>query len=149
MSCLFNSLHYFIPSESSYTIRQKICDYLQNNNKIMDGLDTDDILQMDSANGSANGSAKYIEHMRLTSTWGGAIEIQVACNLWNFRIIVKNNRGFNHSHSTSSTNCCKSEIEFLPITSTEIKNTIQLEWTGGHYEPVRLPPISENDIDNV
>ena len=153
MSCLFNSLHYFIPSDSSYTIRQKICDYLQNNNTIMDGLDTDAILQMESANGSdnesANGSAKYIERMRLTSTWGGAIEIQVACNLWNFRIIVKNNRVFNHTTSTSTTARSKSEIEFLPITPTEIKNTIQLEWTGGHYEPVRLPPISENDIDNV
>ena len=35
MSCLFNSLHYFIPNESSFDIRQKICDYLQGNKKII------------------------------------------------------------------------------------------------------------------
>lgn len=30
MSCLFNSLSYFI-NENSYDIRQKICNYLENN----------------------------------------------------------------------------------------------------------------------
>ena len=63
--------------------------------------------------------------MRNTSTWGGAIEIQVACNLWNFKIIVRNHRSNE-----------KSNIEFIPI-STQYDKTIELEWTGGHYEPVR------------
>ena len=142
MSCLFNSLHHFIPNESSHSIRQKICDYLQNNSPIMDGLETADILQLDSGPG---GAVKYIESMRNVSTWGGAIEIQAACNLWSFRIIVRNNRGRD-----------KSNIEFLPISellqlppaTTEFNHlptdrsrkwtkTIELEWTGGHYEPVR------------
>ena len=142
MSCLFNSLHHFIPNESSHSIRQKICDYLQNNSPIMDGLETADILQLDSGPG---GAGKYIESMRNVSTWGGAIEIQAACNLWSFRIIVRNNRGQE-----------KSIIEFLPISellqlppaTTEFihlpaarsklcTKTIELEWTGGHYEPVR------------
>ena len=39
MSCLFNSLIFFL-SEDSYNIRQKICDYLMENGKIMEGLDT-------------------------------------------------------------------------------------------------------------
>lgn len=143
MSCLFNSLHHFIPNESSHSIRQKICDYLQNNSPIMDGLETAVILQLDSGPG---GAGKYIESMRNVSTWGGAIEIQAACNLWSFRIIVRNNRGQE-----------KSIIEFLPISellqlppeaTTEFNHlptdrsklwtkTIELEWTGGHYEPVR------------
>ena len=38
MSCLFNSLSYFI-KEDSYIIRNKICDYLEQNKKIIDGLD--------------------------------------------------------------------------------------------------------------
>ena len=120
MSCLFNSLQYFIPSESSFTIRQKICDYLQNNGKIIDGLDTDYILLLE------NPSGKYVENMRNTGTWGGAIEIQVACILWNLRIIVKNYR-----------TCERSNIEFVPF-SNQYEKTIELEWTGGHYEPVRV-----------
>ena len=50
MSCLFNSLQYFIPSESSFTIRQKICDYLEENKPIIDGLDTKFVLSLDDSN---------------------------------------------------------------------------------------------------
>jgi hypothetical protein len=166
MSCLFNSLHHFIPNESSHSIRQKICDYLQNNSPIMDGLETADILQLDSGPG---GAVKYIESMRNVSTWGGAIEIQAACNLWSFRIIVRNNREqeksiieflpisellrlpeatteFNHTPSTSSTeynqktSACKQASVFLHLPADRSKlwtKTIELKWTGGHYEPVR------------
>ena len=88
----------------------------------MDGLDTAVILELDSG---AVGAGKYIEIMRRESTWGGAIEIQAACNVWSFRIIVRNNRARE-----------KSSIEFLPISELWTK-TIELEWTGGHYEPVR------------
>ena len=112
MSCLFNSLSRFIP-ESSFDIRQKICDYLEANHKIMDGIETTDILSMESNH--------YIQKMRNTSTWGGAIEIQAACNLWNMSIIVHNIRD-------------GGQIIFVPITS-EILNTIHITWNGGHYEP--------------
>ena len=116
MSCLFNSLSYFI-NETSFDIRQRICDYLQNNGKIIDGLDTVYILHMEIPN--------YVMHMRNMSTWGGAIEIQAACNIWNLRIIVKDIR----------TNERK-EIEFVPINGS-IEKTIKIEWSGGHYEPER------------
>ena len=122
MSCLFNSLHYFIPNESSFDIRQKICDYLQGNEKIIDGLETNFVLQLDS---SDNKESRYIEKMRCINTWGGAIEIQVACNIWHIRIIVKNHRSGE-----------RSDIEFIPI-NNQYDKTIELEWTGGHYEPVR------------
>ena len=49
MSCLFNSMSYFL-KEDSNIIRQKICDYLENNDKIMDGIETKEILSMDSNN---------------------------------------------------------------------------------------------------
>jgi hypothetical protein len=116
MSCLFNSLSYFF-NEKSYDIRQKICDYLKQNNPIIDGLDTLFILNLENPN--------YIEHMRKTSTWGGAIEIQCACNIWKSKIIVKDVRRGRHKN-----------IEFLPL-HNEIEKTIHLEWSGGHYEPVR------------
>ena len=63
--------------------------------------------------------------MRNTSTWGGAIEIQAACNIWKYKIIVNNHRDSKHS-----------KIEFMPV-SKNIENTIELQWTGGHYEPIR------------
>lgn len=68
---------------------------------------------------------KYIASMRQSSTWGGAIEIQAACNIWNLRIIVKNIR----NKSTSN-------IEFIPSHKNPIK-TIYISWNGGHYEPIR------------
>ena len=116
MSCLFNSLSYFI-QEPSYQVRQTICDYLEANKHIMDGLETATILAMENAN--------YIRDMRCMSTWGGGIEIQCACNIWNMRIIVLNyrNRG-------------GKDIEFLPLSGV-IERTIKIYWTGGHYEPIR------------
>ena len=49
MSCLFNSLSYFI-KENSNDIRQKICDYIEQNKPIMDGLDTKDIIKYEGPN---------------------------------------------------------------------------------------------------
>ena len=118
MSCLFNSLSYFI-NEDSYIIRQKICDYLQENNVIVEGLDTKLILDMEDGN--------YILHMRNSATWGGAIEIQSACNIWKLQIIVHNIRD-NDEHNKT--------ITFIPV-NTNYENTIYIEWSGGHYEPVR------------
>jgi hypothetical protein len=119
MSCLFNSLNYFI-NEGSFEIRQKICDYLNDNNPIIDGLETHFILEMEC--GSKD---KYISKMRNMSTWGGAIEIQCACNIWNLCINVKNYRDNDDKI-----------IEFIPCNNTYDK-TINLYWTGGHYEPFK------------
>ena len=115
MSCLFNSLSYFINSDN---IRQTICDYLQENKPIIDGIPTHEILSMENNN--------YIQHMRQSSTWGGAIEISAACNVWNIKIIVYDIR----THQRTA-------IEFIPITSIA-ERTIELEWSGGHYEPKRF-----------
>jgi hypothetical protein len=114
MSCLFDSLSYFI-KENSYEIRQKICDYLQNNEKIIDGLDTKTILELDDVN--------YINNMRNVETQGGAIEIQSACNIWNLSIDVKDTQ-------------MNKNIVFFPL-NTNYNNTIYLEWNGGHYEAIR------------
>jgi hypothetical protein len=119
MSCLFNSLNYFI-GEGTFEVRQKICDYLQENKPIMDGLDTQTILSFENP-----APSKYIESMRLMSTWGGGIEIQAACNIWNFRVLVNNHR-----------NLGSPDIEFLPVCSAYDK-TIKIYWNGGHYEPIR------------
>ncbi len=119
MSCLFNSLSYFI-KEDSFNIRQQICDYLQKNKPIIDGLETSEILKFEN-----NDINAYISNMRSTSTWGGAIEIQAACNIWNLRINVSNYRDKNNTI-----------IEFIPINGV-IKESINIYWNGGHYEPIK------------
>ena len=115
MSCLFNSLSHFIKLDSN-TIRQQICDYLEQNKPILDGLETKDILVLEGN--------QYIQNMRRQNTWGGAIEIQAACNIWKMKTHVNCRRGNENSN-----------IEFLPIIG-EPEKEITLEWTGGHYEPV-------------
>ena len=118
MSCLFNSLNHFI-REGSYEIRQKICNYLQENRQIIDGLSTNYILELDNCS-----AEQYISNMRLMSSWGGAIEIQCACNIWGLQINVKNYRDNNNRI-----------IEFIPLNKSHNK-IINIYWTGGHYEPI-------------
>ena len=129
MSCLFNSLSYFIPQPDPYAIRQQICDYLQANSPIIDGMNTHDVLQLDSSNSWEH----YISAMRNPSTWGGAIEIQSACNIWNARIIVHDIRHMGQMQSQDG----PKTIEFLPIAAVTWDKTFELEWSGGHYEPKR------------
>ena len=130
MSCLFNSLSHFIPQMDSHTIRQKICDYLQANSPIIDGMNTHDVLQLDSLD-SLISSDQYISAMRNTSTWGGAIEIQAACNIWNARIIVHDVRHMGHPRTQYGLK----PIEFFPIDALTSDKTFELDWSGGHYEP--------------
>ena len=128
MSCLFNSLSHFIPQTDPQAIRARICDYLQANSPIIDGMATHDVLQLDSL----TTSEQYIGAMRTLTTWGGAIEIQAACAIWNARIVVHDIRS-----------CQKQTIEFLPVSNDTINatnspdKTFTLEWSGGHYEPIR------------
>lgn len=123
MSCLFNSLSHFLKINSS-TIRSKVCDYLEKNGKIIEGIETKDLLAISDLDHPMT-SEKYIQQMRKTSTWGGAIEIQSACNIWKIRILVINK---------SNLQKC-SIIEFIPVTGQYI-STVVIEWTGGHFEPV-------------
>ena len=105
------------------TLRQQICDYLAANRPIMEGMDTAAILELEGGQ-----AATYIHRMRSPSTWGGAIEIGAACNLWNLRICVENRRGSQTANSL---------IEFVPVDGT-ITKTLYIYWTGGHYEPIRI-----------
>lgn len=116
MSCLFNSLARFV-GEPSAVVRQKICDYLAAGKPIIEGLDTRTILAYEYE------GRDYVQRMRRPSTWGGAIEIQAACNLWGYRVVV-------HNHRTAA----RTQIEFLPVSLNSPTRTVHLSWTGGHYE---------------
>ena len=129
MSCLFNSMSHFIKEDWGPTgIRQRICDYLEKNLPILEGMETRDVLELEAPT-----AVHYISNMRNSSTWGGAIEIQCACNIWNARIIV-------HDIRTRNNNNNNNKIEFLPLKSENDQPhslEFNLEWSGGHYEPLR------------
>tara|TARA_B100001175_G_C19263272_1_gene520500 strand:- start:388 stop:729 length:342 start_codon:yes stop_codon:yes gene_type:complete len=112
-------MNYFlkIPPQN---IRNTICDYLEQNKPIMEGIETNQVIKMEGVN-------NYINNMRNSSTWGGAIEIQAACNIWNMKVIVINIRNRVKGNN---------EIEFIPLHG-KINNTIKITWSGGHYEPIR------------
>lgn len=114
MSCLFDSISYFLRI-NSFKTRQKICDYLEANNEIMSGLDTKLLLELEDPN--------YISKMRSTTTWGGALEIKAASNIWNIKIVVYIDRLHNK------------KIEFIPTNGYYI-GSIEIEWQGNHYVPI-------------
>ena len=68
-----------------------------------------------------------IVNMRKQSTWGGAIEIQCVYNIWKMRVLVEDVRS----------QMKRATIEFIPVNNIYDK-TINLKWSGGHYERICL-----------
>ena len=121
MSCLFDSLSYHLDIKNSKKVRTIICEHLESNKELIAGLETKDLLEIDRTN--------YIESMNSDNTWGGAIEIKSACDIWSLRIIV-NHVNFQKKHEKPLF-----KIEFLPTTGKRYKKTINLYYNGYHYEP--------------
>ena len=121
MSCLFNSLNYYLKLDDSKQVRTQICEHLESNKELIEGLDTKDILEIDRPN--------YIQSMNSDNTWGGAIEIKSACDIWSLKIII-NHINFERKHDKPLF-----KIEFLPTNGKKYKKTINLYYNGYHYEP--------------
>jgi hypothetical protein len=120
MSCLFNSMSRLFPTnENPQEIRNKICDYLAANPHTQMGLSVSEIIHTDSGSDINT----YVQQMRSPCTWGGAIEIAAATELWSCSFYVKVER-------------TGKWIEFLKEGTT---TKYGLSWTGGHYEPLDLP----------
>ncbi len=86
----------------------------------MDGIETSRVLELEQ-----NSASGYINRMRSTSSWGGAIEIQAACNIWRMCVNVRNDR--DRGGKT---------IQFIPV-NNHCERTIDIYWTGGHFEPIQ------------
>ena len=114
MSCLFDSLSYYIDA-SPDQLRQYIADYLEDNGDVIDGMDTRDVLAMDPDHGGGDAAA-YIRKMRRSSTWGGAVEIQSASNIFKLIIRVHNIRDGRGE-----------VIEFLPVDGKPV-GVAEISW---------------------
>jgi hypothetical protein len=128
MSCLFNSFSRLL-GEAPQAIRNRICDYLEAGEPIMEGIPTKMILDSDRPN--------YIAQMRNPSVWGGAIEIQAACNIWKAKVIVENRRDSVRAGAGAGTAAPAQPIEFVPV-SAPVTKIMRIYWTGGHYEPISV-----------
>lgn len=128
MSCLFNSLSHFIP-ENSTQLRNKICDYLMTNPTLMDNLSAMETIKFDS-NMSLQ---QYVNRMRKTSTWGGAIEIRAFCNIYKRNVVVRNIR---RRENTKIHFVNEDMRDKLNVNGND-ETTYHITWSGGHYEPVR------------
>lgn len=116
MSCLFNSLSYFVNGLNEDSLRNVICDYLLSYPKIFDDLDINQIVKIES-NVNIN---DYIIEMRKPTTWGGGLEIKCFCEIFNTKVIV---------HSLINNRV----IEFYP--NKRYIHCINILYTGNHYEP--------------
>jgi hypothetical protein len=116
MSCLFDSLSFFVKRPSS-EIRNEICDYLEKDPLLMDDVLASKIIEVESG----KTLQEYVALMRHTSTQGGAIEINVFIKLWKLSVFV-------FSQPTHRW------IEF--INPDDPTNIIRLVWFGNHYAPI-------------
>jgi hypothetical protein len=119
MSCLFNSLSKILHPEKD--MRKLICDYMQENKDVLLGLDGNPISKWIEYNALVEKVDDYVSNMRKPGTCGGAFEIAIASKIFNVIIIV---------HDTRT----KELVEFNA--ANDPKRTINLSWSGGHYEPI-------------
>ena len=119
MSCLFEALSSHLDINSDQ-VRSMICEYLSEQKPILDAMSTCDVMKYESG----LESSIYISNMRRSTTWGGAIEIQTACNIWGLRVLVDNTRD-------------STRIEFIPLdNNTGTCKTVRLQWNGSHYAAI-------------
>lgn len=115
MSCLFDSLSFFVKDMNSKDMRQLICSYLESDPMLI-GRDRFSKLI------SGKKIEDYITSMRNTNVWGGAFEIRAFCDIFKCKVIVHNIRDVQNS-----------TIEFSPkIFHGKI---ISIIWNGSHFTP--------------
>jgi len=120
MSCLFDSLSSFT-NQSSSQLRQNIVAYLNTNPKLMHDITLNDILGWDNVD-----TNNYLDHMRRSDVWGGAIEIKAFVNMFNVNVSV---------HVPSHNKI----IEFIVDEHNPSRfHTIHILWTGNHFTPHHL-----------
>ena len=110
MSCLFNALEKYL-KVPSVQIRSTVCNYLEENKVLIEGMETKDVL--------AAIDDRYVEHMRHETTFGSAIEIAVVCRLWGVNVEVKAENA--------------TDTVFMFDIHQNPKQVCVLYWNGGHY----------------
>lgn len=135
MSCLFNSISKLLENELNVInvkdLRKFICNYMENNlesilrnDKLKDWLES---ISLDKYN--YIDINRYINDMKNNITWGGAPEIALVSKIFKVKIIV-----------VDRTN--KSNLIEFNNSDDKVYKKLFLEWTGGHYEPIKIENIN-------
>jgi len=131
MSCLFNSLSYFLDNMNGSQLRRIIVDNMSRDPIIIEPeLKVSDIIEYEFRNMTLT---NYIKKMSSSNEWGGAVEIKVFCELFHYKVNVIVLR-------------TKKTIEFIP--ENNVKREITITWNGSHYEPIKnlFHPPGENKL---
>lgn len=129
MSCLFNSISKLLYNELTvlkiHNLRGFICYYMENNletnlknDKLKDWLSAICIDRYNKVD-----IKRYIREMKQSNTWGGAPEIAIVSKIFKVQIVV-NYGGRN--------------IALFDNSDTKSYRRLYLQWTGGHYEPIKI-----------
>ena len=142
MSCLFDSVSSFTKNCSSADLREMVVHYLRSDPLYWDSMKFSQVFSMfpmEDVHGCRN-IQEYVHRMTSSHTWGGAIEIQSMCNLFQIGIRV---HVFRPRRVTG--NGDHPPITFVPAVTlddhTDHKEPhpqviLDLLWTGNHFDPL-------------
>ena len=101
-------------------LRHEICDFLGQNPQLIEDVDAQSVIEWESNTTVGN----YVQSMRRSSTWGGAIEISAFVRMTGKAVVVVNLRDGR-------------EIRFDPPGPARARNPpLKISWNGFHYEPL-------------
>lgn len=136
MSCLFDSVSSFTKNCSSSDLRSIVVHYLQSDPVYWDTMRFGEVFPFfppEDVHGCSNVN-EYVERMKYSHTWGGAIEIQAMCNLFQISIRV---HVLNHHRGRPSS---PPPITFVPAAASAASSPPQVVldvlWTGNHFDPL-------------
>lgn len=122
MSCLFISIGRLV-NKPHRTVRSDICNHMEQHlQHTHQGIALCDWIKWQ---GMSPYPRVYIQNMRNPATWGGAMELAVATQVYGVDIVVVN--GWNETLA-----------EFKWHEDCTARQTLYLQWTGAHYEPLRV-----------
>lgn len=125
MSCLFNSLGHLL-GESGAIVRSSLVDYMSSHlDDLHQGMRIRDWIRWQHEGHGNINVQQYLQSMKHAHTWGGAMELAIATQCYHVDILVVNTQ----RHIVA---------EFLWREGCTARYRIVLEWTGIHYEPLRM-----------
>lgn len=130
MSCLFDSISSYTKNCNSSQLRQMVADYLSTDPSFWGDLKFSDVFEWFDEKDVhyCRRVGDYINVMRNDATWGGALEIQSICNMFNIGVRVHTGGG-------------RIPIEFVPAatvrsSSSPIEHILDITWNGCHFQAI-------------
>lgn len=127
MSCLFRSLSHSISNTNEGQLRSILVDFLEKNPiLILPDKKASEIVFAEFPNLKFE---NYLERMKKSNTWGGAVEIKAFCELFSIQVkvlVLETGQTITfYPNKWETTNCTVNDF-----------HSITISWNGYHYEPI-------------